>query len=658
MSFDNFDPLEYSSPAGQDEAAIMRRVKRSIHSILHSYVGWYDPFAELIQNALDSVDKKTETTKKYKPKVSIIIDLKENSLTVSDNGIGLDENAFQRFLAPHESYKEGDERGSKGVGATYIAYGFNYIRIDSKTKNFSASGEMEDGSRWLHSANPSSNPQVFPTKTACPDSEFKKFNTGVSITLNFDETTRPGNLKWPNLKNADIWHKALSVKTALGAFSKNDEIEVKVRYISEEGVAESKIYQGISYLSPHDLMSKVQKYEDINEQVSKLIDKKGTGAVLPAKLKNLEAVYLDWNTDEIIQNVKNISKEEIAFCKKHDVKIIGSYMYGAGVWKKLAEKYGYRNTANIFGSGIQLAADNMPQGELIQIPLTRYTGRQNQVHIAFHFSNCVVDLGRKGFSKEIVDFSKSISSSIVQHNFSKIRVHLRSEDVKKAPLLANEKLANWKKSLEEHESNSPLILSNENFFLPLNEISVTSEPSREQDVIALFNQLLAGGVIRGIKIVGTNEMSTYDGAYRIRVGPSYDDHSFEETTNPLGIDSTKVDELKAVKPEGFVSTDMKVLEYKFSLDGLITDITTGDKKSGDMDLVVAWETGEDYEQYFGLESYLLEESREERQYHGVTHALRDEHGHHVMDVIILKDLINFLNNPGAEISNQEQYEKI
>ena len=105
-------------------------------------------------------------------------------------------------------------------------------------------------------------------------------------------------------------------------------------------------------------------------------------------------------------------------------------MYGAGVWGKLAEKYGYRKTANIFGPGIQLGADNMPQGELIQIPLTRYTGRQNQVHIAFHFSDCVVDLGRKGFSKEFVDFSKAISASIVQHNFSKIRAHLRSEDVK------------------------------------------------------------------------------------------------------------------------------------------------------------------------------------------------------------------------------------
>ena len=305
-----------------------------------------------------------------------------------------------------------------------------------------------------------------------------------------------------------------------------------------------------------------------------------------------------------------------------------------------------------------MAADNMPQGELIQIPLTRYTGRQNQAHVLVHFADCVVDYGRKGFDKEFVDIAKSLATSVVQDTFSKVRDCLRIEDVKAKSLLLGDKVATWKKGLEQREEEAPLVLENENFFLPINEISVTSEPSREQDVIALFNQLVAGGVIRGIKIVGTHEMMTYDGAYRIRVGPNYDDHAFDEESNPLGVPATSLEEFREIKPDGFVSTELKVLEYKYSINGLISDITTGDKKAADIDLLIAWEAGTEYTKYFELRSFLLEDGRENREYHGVTHGLFDEHGHHVMDAILLKDLISYLNDPDEEVKHQVEYEEV
>jgi Histidine kinase-, DNA gyrase B-, and HSP90-like ATPase len=68
----------------------------------------------------------------YRGHIHILIDLDENSLTISDNGIGLDEPKFQQFLAPNFSFKSGNTRGHKGVGATYLAYGFNYMRITTK----------------------------------------------------------------------------------------------------------------------------------------------------------------------------------------------------------------------------------------------------------------------------------------------------------------------------------------------------------------------------------------------------------------------------------------------------------------------------------------------------------------------------------------------
>ncbi len=655
--FTNFDPLNVNDSALPDESIILKRTKRSIHSILHSYVGWYDPFAELIQNAMDAVEKRAQK-ENYGKKISIIIDEKDNQVTVTDNGIGLDESAFYKFLAPHESFKEKGERGSKGVGATFLAYGFNYIRIDTKTKHFQACGEMEDARNWLHNENASSNPEVFPTNEPHIDSLFDEISSGVSITIRFDETTKPSKLSWPGLKSAEIWHMALSVKTALGAVSQSTDVEVKVTHIDRNGNKTQASANKTCYLPPHSHVKKVAAYDDVIEAIEKNVQKKGAAAKLPGKIRNLDAVSISWNSEEIIDRVDGLNKEEQDFCKAHDVNVIASFMSGAKIWKRFAEKqFGYRSTAKIYEAGLQLAADNMPQGDMLQIPLVRYTGRQNQVHIAMHFKDCVVDLGRKGFDKAFVDFAKQLSRLLLEKNFTRIRDCLRNEDNKSKSLIKSDKVDGWKKQLEQHEADSPLLLKNPNFFVPINEISISSEPSREQDVIALFNQLVAGGVVRGIKVVGTNEMSTYDGAYRARVGPDYESHVYDETSNPLGVTDELAADFEEDHPDGFLSKKLKVLEYKFSLDGLISDLTTGDKQASDIDLVIAWEAGEDYMQLFGLTSLLIDEGSSDREYHGITHTLSDEHGNHVMDVILLRDLISFLNDPNAEAVRQAEYER-
>ena len=565
MTFVNFDPLSVSDTTLPDESIVLKRIKRSIHSILHSYVGWFDPFAELIQNAMDAVDKRAAKDGQIK-KINILIDERENQITVSDNGVGLDEHAFLKFLAPHESFKEKGERGSKGVGATFLAYGFNYIRIDTKTKHFEASGEMEGARRWLHNDNASSNPEVFPVDEEYPDAEFESFSTGVSITLKLDESTKPSKLSWPGLKSAEVWFVALSVKTALGSIPSSADVKVSIRHMSPSGSETEHVAEKCKYLPPHLHVNKVRNYDEVVDTIERNFKKNGAAAKLPAKIRNLDAIYIDWDCEKIIQKIDSLSSEEVEFCRDHDVSIVASLMSGAKVWKRLAEsKFKHRPTAKIYEPGIQLAADNMPQGDVLQVPLVRYTGRQNQAHIVIHFSDCVVDLGRKGFDKSFTDFAKKVSRLLLETSFTRVRDCLRNEDNKKKGLIKGDKVDNWKKQLEQHEMDSPLRLKNANFFIPINEISISSEPSREQDVIALFNQLVAGGVVRGIKVVGTNEMSTYDGAYRVRVGADFENHIFDADNNPLGITEDLSADYEEEYPKGFVSSKLKVLEYKYSL---------------------------------------------------------------------------------------------
>lgn len=49
-----WDPLDIQGSESEEILAAAR--KREIDNILKSYVGFYDPFAELLQNALDAVD--------------------------------------------------------------------------------------------------------------------------------------------------------------------------------------------------------------------------------------------------------------------------------------------------------------------------------------------------------------------------------------------------------------------------------------------------------------------------------------------------------------------------------------------------------------------------------------------------------------------------
>src|SRR5690348_1532125 len=116
---DTWDPLESSLT---DVIVLEAARRREIRNILKSYVGFFDPFSEAIQNAMDAVDKRQRDfpNQNYKKHLWMTIDLKENLFSVTDNGIGFRQEEFKAFICPNISFKEGEaNRGRKGVGATY-----------------------------------------------------------------------------------------------------------------------------------------------------------------------------------------------------------------------------------------------------------------------------------------------------------------------------------------------------------------------------------------------------------------------------------------------------------------------------------------------------------------------------------------------------------
>lgn len=646
-SFDSFDPLA-AKQATQTEVAALA-LKREIGNILSSYVGWYDPFCELIQNSLDAVEEQASISdKNYTPTLSIIIDIQNNSLIVSDNGTGLPQIKFEQFLAPCFSFKSGNTRGHKGVGATYLAYGFNYIQVATRTEDFTTTGKMLDARKWLHNPSPPGNPQIIYDPSGSSDPRFADFTSGVSIALKFDSDTHPKSLRWLNAETADTWKKILLIKTGLGAFIKNSDIRVFLKVISSKGGVSEINFSGIEYYWPHQIVTKSKKYDVLRDNVDTLFTKYGSDFTIPSKIKNIECIHDTLDQSRLL-SLLAFDEIETELIKKFDPEIYFAYMYSTKVLNKFNEDLCIRGGQSILAPGIQICANKMPQGEIIQIPLKRNIGRQNQILVIAHYHNCTPDMGRKGFQNEVVELSKSISKQIIDEISLKYKRYLKvSAGV--APDLRRESLvADWKTEFEAHEKANPIVLTNNHFFKPTHSISITSEPTREQDVIALFNQLIAGGVIRGIKIMSTNERFVYDGMYKVVFTPPKENHEYDPETNPLGVSTDVVNDY-----EDF-SSEPKILEYKFSLDGLIENLNDGSKNSNDISLVVVWETGTDYEGNFTISSLLNEDNLSDRQYHGVTHLMTNTTtGQKEMDLIVLKELILFLNSPKEELKRQQQ----
>ncbi len=647
-NIDSIDPLEAKS--SQNTTAAHAAIRREIENILCSYVGWFDTFSELIQNSLDSIDERRASEKKgssYKPELRIIIDLKGNSLTVSDNGTGLSEEKYRQFLAPSFSFKSGKTRGHKGVGATFLAYGFNYIQIATKTPNFSFTGKMENARKWLSDPAPASNPLIVKDKFPAADAGFAQFDSGVSVTVRFDNSTTPGDLGWMKATTAAVWKDLLLLKTGLG--STTGKVPVKVAIIVRPKVgAEDKVeLSEVEYLWPHLLVKKSKKLSEIQTKGAELYKKRGKDYRMPAAFRNLDCIYQSISAAEL-GKLLTLSADENSLVTKHTPAIYICYTHSARVWSDYNDSLNIRSGVEALKPGIQIAANSMPHGEVVQIPLKRNIGRQNQVHFVAHFDNCKADLGRKGFQKEIVSFCEEIAKRLIEGPFQNERHALRPATGAKTDLKRESDLDAWKDEMEQHEKSSPLELSNPNFFLPEQKISITSVPTREQDVIALFNQLIAGGVIRGIKIMSTNERFTYDGMYRVSFSPPKENHLYHAKTNPLGISGDNFHN------DGFV-TKPKILEYKLTLDGLMEDLESGDKNEKDMGLVVVWETGEQYLERYHILSLLDDDNLNERQYHGVTHVMQNyQTSTRVMDLIVLSELIQRLNDPQASAKAQKK----
>jgi len=652
MTLTNWDPLKYSL----SEEIVGAVTKRQIKNILKSYTGWYDPFSEMLQNALDALEaRKKNAGPGYTPRIWIMINLKENQISVTENGIGFNEQEFKSFLAPNVSFKEGKTRGNKGVGATYLGYGFNFLQIGTKKDGFTFVGNIEKGREWVEDvSNTKTRPEM--KESNLIHKEFNSIDQGSTFTLKLSgDFIRPKDLKWVGANTVDQWGAILRIKTPLGGIyidSSIPGIECALNFIDEKDNSNQRRIDKCEYIYPHNVISTCKALNDVLDYQKELSDKGKDASKLPSYFYKLNGLYNYWNADQIMNEENGLriqfDEKEKKLVSDHRVSIYGFLCYSTNVWDEYNDNIlKLRKGGRILKGGIQLATNSMPQGEMILIPLTRNLWYQNVTHIIVHFDSADPDLGRKGFQPELESLAKKISTSVVGAflNWKKL---LRQETGAPPNIVEEKGIRDWILEQEKHESENPLIISRDDVFLPIREPSITSKPLNEQDVIALFNQLMAGGVIRGVKIMATNQHQQYDGICRFRLQPPIKNHIFDKFHNPLGIEESKAS-------SEFISIP-KILEYKYSFDALIDEFEKEEKTERNIQLVIAWTMGDNWAKRYEIVPLLYLPNLHHRDFHGATHIIKNSlTGDIVFPAIILSELIEYINDPDSVQEYQKKY---
>jgi len=643
--FDQWDPLSTDIPLSAEIYGAT--LKRQIKNIIKSYTGWFDPLSELIQNALDAVDMRRQNEKGYSPKIWVEINLNENYVCVTDNGIGFKEEEFRTFLRPNVSFKGGGTRGDKGVGTTYLAYGFNFLQIGTKTKSFSWVGNLEGGREWVEDEK---NIIVRPVvQKAEPLHEiFKEVDQGATFCLKFVGTfIRPSSLAWFGATTPDQWETILRIKTPLGGIYLDREIPrttCSLCVIDQEGQKQEKEIRSCSYLFPHEVIPTCVNLKDMIDKQQELAQRGKSISKLPDRFYQLNGIYSYWNYRDITSGKgmlrPRLEEEEKELLEKHKPSIYGFFTYSTDIWDEFNDEIvKLRRGGRILKGGLQLAVNSMPQGQLIMIPLTANIGYQQTSHVVAHFNLAEPDLGRKGFQPELQALAEKIAVSIVGL-FTSWRMHLKTPTGSPRQILQDKEIHDWMRETEDHEQNNPILIRRKDVFLPTNEISLTATPLLEQDVIVLFNQLLAGGVIRGIKLMSASQYKQYDGLWKAYMKEPLVHYLYDKSSNPLGV--------QTLKGAGIYTSAPYVLEYKYNFDALLEEIEKGDKDESAIKLVVCWDMGDKWKRRYMVTPLLHFSNLHHREIHGITHIIRDSTtGQTRFWAIVLSELIDYINDPDA-----------
>ena len=169
----------------------------------------------------------------------------------------------------------------------------------------------------------------------------------------------------------------------------------------------------------------------------------------------------------------------------------------------------------------------------------------------------------------------------------------------------------------DEEEEFDFFLRREDIGVP--ELGSKKVPRDENDVIALFFELLGRGCIKGYQSLGLSQVDTYDGRFILK-------RSGDESDPDTPVDDRQ----------------LSAVEFKVNASSLIRDFERETKDPRDLKLVIAWEEGSSTSDQFGFAD--IEHSRyyPDRIYSEVTRYLENTKSGSQIQVLLLKSVVEGL----------------
>lgn len=463
----------------------IKEIRKSIVDIDDSYNNDWDILAELCQNSIDAIRKKNISN----GKINIEINALKKSITVEDNGIGIDPDQLLILLAPFSSNKEHDESsiGEKGVGLTFVLFSCNDFRIHSGNENGSSIGKIKDALNWK--------------KSSCNDSvkiQLEKPTEeihGTKVILN-----EIGDIPLFKLTFEQIKY-ILRTRTAIGDTLSlwNDNYENKIQvYLKFTNLDGEQFHEDLKnkYWLIHESIDNHAKI-DLDEFIAFANDADRTDQEKRKKLQD-KIIYkkglFNYNGRTIKYYTcfvpkrrvwEDLSVETYKLCTVENLNMDNT---NGNTWY---DDFGY----TIFSSGIYTSVKGMPTGISIEHPSTGYAGYWSNIFILFEDAHLKFDIGRKSIHGMISRIYKNFAKEIFNEYLKYITKYVSGE------ITTN---SDWDKEEVFAEIDSIIDLNRKN--------SLFKKTPRDQEasVSAIFYELIGNKTIQNIIPLISGYRNKYD----------------------------------------------------------------------------------------------------------------------------------------------------
>lgn len=581
--------------------------KLQMRDIFAIYSHDWDVIGEIVQNAVDTVLKRRESTEGigYEPTVEITYDLSNLSIYVRDNGSGIPAEDTLKVVAPNYSGKDprGTNRGEFGVGLSFVAFSSNQFRLETLSQNKRTVLEVVNGYDWV-------------------TDEGNTVELGVRQEIGDDQsdpftivTVKPARFPEYSLEKLIYILQRL---TAIGDFwaaynGEEGTINITLNYVDRDGRSSqtripNKLWHPADYFGLVDRETvdylRVKEIDEgaRNEAIPNMI---GYGMVRKGKVVKDDrefAYYALFCFSEVYREIARAAGivEEESEVEEDDVE---------------EEDEGTQLvvTPEIdLYPGIYACKKGMPLGAEVPRPPRQSTGLWMAYYIVIHSDSLNTEPGRKKLNMKDERLVQSVARSVYRdmEKYSSYVISKTNPDADQEAILRA--LEANRRSMGEWQKTNPLTGILPNISLP-----ATVEPVNEQTLIGLFHELIGAGLLKGYRLLKLSATDTYDGLYDYvipanEIGP----RAYRDWLGTL----PTAEERRRYSRDQILEDEMMVVEFKLKLESILKDFLQKSKYHPSIRLLVAWDADETAITRRGWHLQKLPTS--EVRYYGANYILR------------------------------------